>query len=139
MAEYLGKWPSKRGPISKIREEAGVERARPEHAGVGTGPLVSQLWKNPRLRPTLEKFVRRLDGKLEAMEASWETGDLDELAKLAHWLKGAAGTVGFGAFTGPAELLEFLAKEGKRGEIEGAIRELRGLAQRIVLSGDDDA
>ena len=120
-------------------EEAGGERARPERAGVGTGPVVSQLWKNPRLRPTLEKFVRRLDGKLEEMEASWETGDLDELAKLAHWLKGAAGTVGFGAFTGPAQLLEFLAKEGKRGEIEGAIRELRGLAERIVLSGDDDA
>jgi HPt (histidine-containing phosphotransfer) domain-containing protein len=100
---------------------------------------VSRLAGNPRFRPTVEKFVQRLDGKLEAMETSWETGDLDELAKLAHWLKGSAGTVGFGAFTGPAQLLEVLAKEGKRSEIEGAIRELRGLAERIVLSGDDDA
>jgi HPt (histidine-containing phosphotransfer) domain-containing protein len=73
------------------------------------------------------------------MEASWEVRDLEELASLAHWLKGSAGTVGFDAFSGPAKTLEILAKEGKEAEIEGAIQELRGLAERIALPGEGDA
>ena len=71
-----------------------------------------------------------------AIEASWEAEAFGEIAELAHWLKGAAGTVGFDAFTGPAAHLELMAREGKAGEIEGAIRELRELAGRIAMSSD---
>ncbi len=41
---------------------------------------------------------------------AWESGNFAELAELAHWLKGAAGTVGFHDFTEPAKRLESLAK-----------------------------
>ena len=112
---------------------------RPVHERSRPGPpVVSRLaGENPRLRAISERFVGRLEEKLEAMEGSWEDGDFEELVSLAHWLKGAAGTVGFDAFTGPAEALRLLAKERKRDDIEGAIRELCGLAERIAFSSQD--
>ena len=109
-------------------------KARARKRSAAAAPLVSRLaGKNARFRVIVEKFVPRLQEKLEAMEASFEARDFDELANLAHWLKGSAGTVGFDEFRGPAAGLEVLAKEKKESEIEAAIRELRELADRIVL------
>ena len=44
------------------------------------------------------------------MSKAWSDRNFEELANLAHWLKGAGGTVGFDAFTEPALSLEQLAK-----------------------------
>ena len=97
---------------------------RPQQKGARSDPAaVSRLaGESPRFRDIIDRFVERLAGKLEAMEASWELGDLEELVSLAHWLRGAAGTVGFDAFTAPAEALKLAARHGKQSEIEGAIR-----------------
>ncbi len=97
------------------------------------GPIVSRLASNPKLRPTIEKFVSRLGQKLEAMQVALEAGDAGELADLGHWLKGAGGTVGFDVFTEPAETLERLAREGELAGIGPLILELRGLVERIVI------
>jgi HPt (histidine-containing phosphotransfer) domain-containing protein len=116
----------------------GTAHPRAPAPGVETdpgGPLVSRLAGNPRLRPTLEKFVIRLTAKLEAMEACFDAGDFEQLADLAHWLRGAAGTVGFDAFTEPAKSLEGLAREGRDREIEPVLERLRGLVDRIVAEG----
>jgi CheY-like chemotaxis protein/HPt (histidine-containing phosphotransfer) domain-containing protein len=115
---------------------AAPERAEQEWTGEDT-PLVSRLASNPRFHATIEKFVCRLEEKLEAMQACWDSRDFEELARLAHWLKGSAGTVGFDAFTGPAKTLELLAKERKEGEIEASISELRHLAERLVVAGHE--
>jgi CheY-like chemotaxis protein len=129
------------GPLGGERvtggEPAGTQ-ASPEHApAIARSPLVSRLAANPRLRPTLEKFVARLTVKLESMEAYAETGDFEQLADLAHWLKGAAGTIGFDAFTEPAEALELLARERKEAEIPAAIGEIRDLTERIVVAEEE--
>ena len=126
-------------PEAKGTTDVEVTRERPGREWAGAGPPVeSRLASNRRLRPVIEKFVGRLAEKLEAMEASWEAGDLEELANLAHWLKGSAGMVGFDAFSEPAGALELLAKEKKEGDIEPSIRELRELAGRIVLRCERD-
>ena len=114
-----------------------AERPEQEWTGDDT-PLVSRLASNPRFHATIEKFVCRLEEKLEAMQACWDARDFEELAKLAHWLKGSGGTVGFDAFSAPAKTLELLAKEGKESEIEASISELRQLAERVVVPGRDD-
>ena len=54
----------------------------------------------------MRSFVEQLPAKLQAMQAALERRDLAELAALAHWLKGAGGTVGFDAFFEPARKLE---------------------------------
>ena len=128
------RWRRPRGAsdVEEMREPPGRE-----WEGAGP-PIESRLASNGRLRPIIEKFVGRLAEKLEAMEASCEEGDFEELANLAHWLKGSAGTVGFDAFGEPAAALELLAKEGKETEIEASIQELRELADRVVLPCDRD-
>ncbi len=112
-----------------------------EPADMGA-PIVSRLSANPRFRPIIEKFVTRLDDQLAAMATAWENRDLDELASLAHWLKGAGGTVGFDDFTEPASDLEQLAKSENatpEASIESAIMDIRQLAGRIVMAAADDA
>ncbi len=115
---------------------AEAESPRPPQVASQSGAsVVSRLdGKGPRFRKILATFATRLQVKLAAMEASWEAGDLEELANLAHWLKGAAGTVGFDAFTAPAQTLNALASEGKEEGVEALLRELRELADRIAVS-----
>ena len=137
--------------LLSAREIGTVESVQtPAEPAVGVGlqgpplsfdktPIMSRLaGNNPRFRPILEKFAHRLSDQLDAMTKSWNERDFDEIASLAHWLKGAGGTVGFDAFTEPAAKLEQLAKAKTAEEIEETIDELRRLAGRIVTSSGDN-
>jgi HPt (histidine-containing phosphotransfer) domain-containing protein len=96
--------------------------------------LVSSLpTEDPDFYEIAMMFAERLEERLDAMRSAWSEGDLDELAKLAHWLKGSGGTAGFHAFTAPAAELELLAKSSQSDQIEGAIAGLAELADRIVM------
>jgi HPt (histidine-containing phosphotransfer) domain-containing protein len=87
------------------------------------------------LLPAVQKFTLRLDEQLHAMDSAWNARDLTEMAALAHWLKGAAGTVGYDAFTEPATELEQLVKAGAEHEIAPKLAQLRRLQKRIVVPG----
>ena len=85
-------------------------------------PLVSSLpMDDPDFRRIVTGFIKRLREQAVAMQAAWERGDLDELASLSHWLKGAGGTVGFDAFTDPAKKLELLARQEQVDKIGDAL------------------
>ena len=122
--------PAAPPPIPELREV--VQSA-------GGAPVVSRLANNPRLRTAVRRFASRLDEQLLAMEAALSAGDLTELAALAHWLKGAGGTVGYDDFTAPARNLESCAKAGDADGAVAALREIRGLAGRLVVPADDGA
>jgi PAS domain S-box-containing protein len=108
---------------------AAASAARAAEPGA---PVVSSYAGQPRMVPIIRKFGARLDAQLAAMDAALAGGDLTELAALAHWLKGAGGTVGYHAFTEPARVLETGAKAGDR-EAAAALRELRHLAGLLVV------
>jgi signal transduction histidine kinase/DNA-binding response OmpR family regulator len=96
--------------------------------------LVSTLpMDDPEFREIVAEFVAHLDKQLAAMEGAMQAQDMKQLAELAHWLKGAGGTVGFPAFTVPAKRLETLARQGPHDGIEQAVAELREIAGRIEL------
>ena len=95
-------------------------------------PLVSRLANRPRLHSSIRKFTSRLASQLDAMDTAWQAGDLAELAALAHWLKGAAGTVGYDAFTEPSAELEEHIAEADSAAITASLQALRGLQARIV-------
>ena len=103
----------------------------PAATGAALPPVRSRLAGNPRLRPAIAKFASRLADQLELMERAYSGQDLVELAALAHWLKGAAGTVGYNEFTEPAAALEDAAKTRNLREIEAVMAEVRSLASRI--------
>ncbi|MGH8614579.1 MAG: response regulator, partial [Gammaproteobacteria bacterium] len=100
-------------------------------------PIVSRLADHPRLRAVARQFVNRLEKQLVACERAWEARDFEELAALAHWLKGTGGTVGFDAFTEPAQELELLAKARSEVQTAAVIAKLRALASRVVVPGDE--
>ena len=107
-------------------------------AGPLTGPPVrSRLAGNKRLRPAVRKFAARLNEQLLAFERAYSARDFAELASLAHWLKGAAGTVGYDEFTEPATRLEQAAKEGATAELDAVMPELRALAARLEVPAED--
>ena len=112
---------------------AGADQPMPESAE----PLVSRLAGNERLLPVVRKFAGRLREQLDALDAAARSRDFAQVADLAHWLKGAGGTVGYDVFTEPAERLEQSAKDGAISEVEATLGQLRRLSLRLVIPGQE--
>ncbi|MEO8164247.1 MAG: Hpt domain-containing protein, partial [Betaproteobacteria bacterium] len=108
-----------------------------EQTGEFTGPIVSRLAGNERLLPAVRRFAGRLREQLDALDAAARNQDFAQVANLAHWLKGAGGTVGYDAFTEPAARLEQAAKDSASAEIASTLGELNGLASRLVVPGQE--
>jgi PAS domain S-box-containing protein len=109
-----------------------AERPQPVPPAVGE-PIVSRLADHPRLARVVRTFGHTLPVKLAAMQDALDGGRLDDLADLAHWLKGAGGTVGFDVFFEPAREFEHLARAGDYTELERVMRQIQALARRIVI------
>src|SRR5262245_4624101 len=105
-------------------------------AGAGGPPVVSRFATHPRLRTAAARFASRLGEQLAAMERAHAAGNFTELTALAHWLKGAGGTVGYDDFTAPARNLETLSKAGDAQGTKATLAELRGLEARMVVPED---
>ncbi len=137
--------------IDRLRTGAGNESSEPPD-GSNTLQATAQvstlkaavkvesslLAKNPSFRPIVEKFLPRLDTQLEAMDQAVENGDFQELAALAHWLKGSGGTVGFDVFTKPAADMEKAAKNSDMDIVSKCLGDVKTFAGNIVLPGNDD-
>jgi PAS domain S-box-containing protein len=87
-----------------------------------------------QFREIVDRFVGQLHDRLDEMRSAYAISDTDKLAKIAHWLKGAGGTMGFGCFTEPAGRLEQAAKKRRMIEVDACLRELVALADRIAVS-----
>ena len=97
-----------------------------------SGRLRSSLpVEDPDFAEIVVEFVDRLHEQLGQIRQACEQGELDELAKLAHWVKGSGGTAGFSMLTAPARMLESAAKEKKLEEVRSAIDELSYLVERV--------
>ncbi len=96
-------------------------------------PIISRLADHPRLRGVVRRFGLQLGERIAVVEAASARQDYEQVAELAHWLKGSAGTVGFDAFTEPARALEQAARKQDAVQLADALAVVRGLAQRVVL------
>jgi CheY-like chemotaxis protein len=100
-------------------------------------PVVSRLARSVRLRPAIRKFGARLDEQIRAFDAAFLAENFEELAQLGHWLKGAAGTVGYDDFTEPAARLEQAAKDANAPELGLALAEVHDLAIRLEVPPEE--
>ncbi len=82
------------------------------------------------------RFLTRLGEQLDAMDRAWDKRDFQHLERLAHWLKGAGGTVGFDVFTSPAQNLETAAQVRDERAITEGLKLLRQIALRTGGSQD---
>lgn len=96
-------------------------------------PLVSRLAGQKKLERIVGRFVDQLPEKLSQMDNATKNGDMTELATLAHWIKGAGGSMGFDDLYEPAKTLEEAAKQGNANAAQKSLAELFGLARRIAL------
>ena len=95
-------------------------------------PLVSELpTEFPEFQKIVEDFIPRLSEQLDAMELALQQQDLATVKSIAHWLKGAGGTVGFPQFTEPSLKMEQSAGQGSDDELQEAFLELQQLAARV--------
>jgi len=66
-------------------------------------PLLSNLAAHPTIGPILPEFVSSLRIRVARMQDAFERGDIKQLEKLAHQLKGSAGLHGFAPIAGAAD------------------------------------
>jgi PAS domain S-box-containing protein len=109
--------------------------AAPEVQPTDQAAIRSRLADHPRLRGVVIRFAQQIGERMQEIEKAGRARDGATLAQLAHWLKGAAGTVGFDPFTEPARELEQAAKEQDWARIATAIEVLRDMAARVEVPG----
>ncbi len=124
--------PVKPAPVAIAQRADTAPRA-------SDAPVLSSYANQERMWSILGRFAARLDEQLAAMDQTYAALDFPALASLAHWLKGAGGTVGYHAFTDPARTLEDCAKAGDGPGAGAALRELHHLAGRLVVPGEKQA
>lgn len=90
-------------------------------------------------RLIVEIFVVRMRQKIEAMTHARKAGDFEELARLAHWLKGSGGTAGFHQFTEPAAELQQAAKQEDVDRVDALLSSVLNLASRIQMEISEEA
>lgn len=84
-----------------------------------------------------EQFQLRLTDRLDLMEAAIATESDEQLAQLAHWLKGAGGTAGFYQFTEAAGEMEKAMQAEGLPACKQHLSTLKDMANRIVLPWKD--
>ena len=133
VAETLGRRCEAKDDISEPVEKVAKT---PQENADAKPMLVSTLPADfPELDSMVSDFAERLDEKLDEFHAALSGGNFEELAKLAHWLKGTGGTIGFPIITEKAVVLEQLVldnPETRLDEISAAIDTLVELEQRLA-------
>lgn len=109
---------------------------------VDHSPMVSTLLKqNPKYASIVMRFVERLDVKMTEMDDAIRDNRYSDLADIAHWLKGSAGSVGLRDFTEPAADLELAAQQRDNQLIQIQFMEISRLSSRaragLVLKDDE--
>jgi HPt (histidine-containing phosphotransfer) domain-containing protein len=84
-------------------------------------------------REIVVDFVPQLKNKLDQMKTAVDQADFKELAGLAHWLKGAGGTVGFQEFFDPSVKLETAARGCNLVTSKIWLAELMNLSERVSV------
>ena len=101
---------------------------------VSTSRIISTLpVALPKFQRIVDDFIAKLTQQIGQMHAQCAAEGWDELASLAHWLKGAGGTVGFPCLTAPACELEQAARQHDRNAAKRVLHELDSLTDRIAL------
>jgi PAS domain S-box-containing protein len=75
-------------------------------------PLRSELTDEPELQHFLQTFIEYLPAQTRLLQQTAARSDIQNLARIAHALKGTAGMYGFPAVSAAAAELEFMADGG---------------------------
>lgn len=112
--------------VENVQVQAGSSVSVAQPAGqVIENELVNS---NPKFAKIANEFRDRLQTRIPQMRVALSSGDHEQLASLAHWLKGSGGSVGYKVFTKPATVLENAAKEGRTEDLTEPLEEISRLS-----------
>ncbi|MHC4399879.1 MAG: Hpt domain-containing protein [Planctomycetota bacterium] len=99
-------------------------------------PLYSKLAEDPLLREIVDLFVEELPGRVSRLLAFLDTRDWEGLRRIAHQLKGAAGSHGFLSVTDSAAEVEQAIRLSEPEEtVRRAVEALVDLCRRARPGG----
>jgi CheY-like chemotaxis protein/HPt (histidine-containing phosphotransfer) domain-containing protein len=98
--------------------------------------LRSQFADHPVISRILPEFLGCLDARTCAMQDAFAAGQLEELRRLAHQLKGAGGSYGFPTISEAAKSLETAAGEGNAEQAGMALKKVAELCRAAVCGMD---
>ncbi len=110
--------------------DAPITRVEIESSGDPLAEL--RAIDDPKVREIAEDWLTTVPDRLEKMKAALAANDAAELARLAHAVRGTAGTLELNAFMGPAGDLEDLAIAERLSECAGQIREMQRLLDAVT-------
>jgi CheY-like chemotaxis protein len=132
------------------RESSPQEETLPELPGIDTEAGLARMAGNIRsYRKLLNKFVANQQGAIGEIRSAFREGDHEGTVRLAHTLKGVAGTVGASALQESAASLE-VALKGQpeevpeaqithtEAELDRTLSVLQAVATAEPLSGSGD-
>jgi len=94
-------------------------------------PLYSTLAEDPDLGAIVEMFVDEMPGRVDNLIRFLSSGDWEQLRRVAHQLKGAAGSYGFAPITSSAARLEDAIRQSRpKEDIRRACDELVELCRQ---------
>lgn len=147
LADLLGGNAKVNSVTEQVKAPESVHSTTIENGGgtydvVDHSPMVSTLLKqSPKYASLVMRFVERLDVKMAEMDDAIRENHYSDLADIAHWLKGSAGSVGLGDFTDPAANLELAARKRNNQLIQIQFMEISRLSSRaragLVLKDDE--
>ncbi|MBI2480459.1 MAG: response regulator, partial [Planctomycetia bacterium] len=88
------------------------------------------------LREIARDYLPYLKEQIAELNNAWDQRDYDEVAKIAHSIKGSAGTFGLDEFTEPAGKLQALAQQRNEKAIEDAIQDILELSENVDLDAE---
>ncbi len=104
-----------------------------ESSTMSTDTLTSDLLDDPDLAEIVVLFLDNLGEKLDGMTTCLAAGQLTDVARTAHQLKGAGGGYGYPSISVAARELELQAKQaGDLDAIHAALQDLTQICQRAI-------
>jgi CheY-like chemotaxis protein/nitrogen-specific signal transduction histidine kinase/HPt (histidine-containing phosphotransfer) domain-containing protein len=120
--------------LNSVLQPPALTQPAPSTSVEAIRPLVSTLPMNdPEFREIVVRFVGKLDHQIVAMRSALANKDAQELSGLAHWLKGAGGTVGFGVLSEIAKELETQVRARNWDSTGEYLELIEAVAARIVV------
>lgn len=131
--------PGETSAANDVEMVTECSRSTDEVAAEADSPIISTLLaSNPRFHAIVARFMPRLADEVAAMRQASESSDMESVLRIAHWLKGSAGNVGFPEFTAPARRLEESARAADSMSMARELDEIDALVARVEAGWDDD-
>lgn len=117
--------------LSERLTRDGTEEDRGIHSNLSVA--------DEEIRGIVQEFVLHLRKRIGTLEEAYRQRDFHEVEELAHWLKGAGGSLGFPQFTQPARRLETAARAEDEDGMSEELKLIRRITDRVRAPNESAA